>query len=109
MDTSNSAGGSDSAGESFISLKQIVGLGVSLAQSLCNIHANMRPLTIKYASKFARCQGNHVDTTNFTGGSKSAEKSSILLNQIVRLGVSLANPICHSDATTFVLTVRHVS
>ena len=50
-----------------------------------------------------------MDISKSARGSDSAEETFILLNQIVELGVSLAHPICHPDAKTCQLAVKHIS
>ena len=50
-----------------------------------------------------------MDTSNSAGSADSAEKSFILLNQIVRLVVSLVHTIYRPDAKTCPLVVKHVS
>ena len=86
VDTSKSAGGSDSAEESTALFNQVVRLGVSPSHPIYNLVAKTCPLIVKHVSKFVYCQSGHVDTSNTASGSDSAEESFILLK--VRPGVT---------------------
>ena len=84
--TSNSKDRSSGAEESSILLNQVFTGCVPCAHSICHFDARTCPLTATHVSKCASCQGDHVDISNPAGSSNSAEKSFILLNQMVLAG-----------------------